>query len=555
MDNYALADNFSLLSKLIDIHGDDSFKAKSYSSAAFTIEKLPMQIASLPAEKLFAIKGIGPNIGKKVLEQVETGRLQQLDDYIVRTPPGILEMLKIKGLGPKKIATIWKELGVENLGELLYACEENRLLLYKGFGAKTQQTIKENIDFYLNSQGSYLYGQVEEYAKEFDRLLKEHFFNDTFLPAGNIATHELVVHKLVWVTDAGLKELEAYFEEKEYAIEVTDNILQARGPENVKLEFHTAPSPQLFTRLFEHNCSADFMNEWKSRFGWNETATYSSEEEIFEVNNVPYLPSFLRELPNFIGSKPPVVIEPKDIHGIIHSHSDWSDGVNTIEQMAKAAIEQGLEYLVISDHSQSAYYAKGLFPERIRAQHQLVDELNKKLKPFKIFKSIESDILNDGSLDYPPDVLATFDLVITSVHSNLKMTEEKAMNRLMNAIANPFTTILGHMTGRLLLARNGYPVDHKTIIDACAKHNVVIEINANPRRLDMDYHYIPYALEKGVLLSINPDAHAVATFSDVRYGVLAAQKAGLTKENNLSSFTLHEFEAFLGKYNQKRSLR
>jgi DNA polymerase (family X) len=551
MDNNALSDNFSLLSKLMDIHGDDSFKSKSYSSAAFTLDKLPMQVASLPADKLFSIKGIGPNIGKKIIEQVETGRLQQLDEYIVKTPPGILQMLKIKGLGPKKIATIWKELGVENIGELLYACEENRLLLYKGFGAKTQQTIKENIEFYLNSQGSYLFSQVEEYANEFLRLLQDQFPTNVFLPAGNFNRHDLVIHKLTWISNATAAEIQSHFEEKEYEVEVDGNIVLARGAENVKHEFHLTTTPLLYTRLFENNCSAEFMQEWENKYKWNSELNYSSEEEIFKSNNVPYLPPYLRELPEFIGKQAPTVVEPTDIRGIIHMHSDWSDGVNTIEEMANAAIEQGLEYIVMSDHSQAAYYAKGLYPERIRAQHQLIDELNKKLSPFKIFKSIESDILNDGSLDYPTDILASFDLVITSVHSNIRMAEDKAMMRLMNAIANPFTTILGHMTGRLLLARNGYPVDHKAIIDTCAKYNVVIEINANPRRLDMDYHFIPYALEKGVLLSINPDAHSIDGYEDVRYGVLAAQKGGLTKAHNLSSFTLKEFETFLAKYKEK----
>ena len=210
-------------------------------------------------------------------------------------------------------------------------------------------------------------------------------------------------------------------------------------------------------------------------------------------------------------------------------------------------IKRGFEYLVISDHSKSAFYANGLKEDRVKEQHRYVDELNKKLKPFKILKSIESDILNDGSLDYDDKVLSSFDLVIASVHSNLKMTEEKAMARLMKAIENPFTTILGHMTGRLLLSRNGYPVNHKKIIDACAANHVVIELNAHPRRLDMDWKYIEYALEKGVLISIDPDAHSLDGFDDVKYGVLAGQKGGLTKTNNLSSFSLNEFENWLAK--------
>lgn len=215
--------------------------------------------------------------------------------------------------------------------------------------------------------------------------------------------------------------------------------------------------------------------------------------------------------------------------------------------MAVALIKRNYEYLVISDHSKNAAYAKGLNEERIRAQHDYIDELNNKLKPFKIFKSIECDILNDGNLDYTNDVLATFDLVIVSVHSNLKMTEEKAMMRLLKAISNPYSTILGHMTGRLLLSRNGYPVDHKKIIEACAANHVIIELNSHPRRLDMDWRWIDYALEKEVLISLDPDAHDIGAFDDIKYGVLSAQKAGLTKEQNVSSFSLRQFEDYLAK--------
>ena len=215
--------------------------------------------------------------------------------------------------------------------------------------------------------------------------------------------------------------------------------------------------------------------------------------------------------------------------------------------MAKACIEQGFEYLVISDHSKSAFYANGLSEERLREQHRYIDELNLQFAPFHIFKSIESDILNDGNLDYSDQILKTFDLVIASVHSNLKMTEEKAMNRLLRAIENPHTRILGHPTGRLLLSRPGYPVDHQRLIEACAEHKVVIELNAHPRRLDLDWRWIDYALQKNVLISIDPDAHSVTGYHDIHYGVLAAQKGGLRAEQNLSSFSLEQMKEFVSK--------
>jgi DNA polymerase (family 10) len=248
----------------------------------------------------------------------------------------------------------------------------------------------------------------------------------------------------------------------------------------------------------------------------------------------------------------PPVIQPDQVRGIIHCHSNWSDGSNTLEEMAIAARDKGFEYLVISDHSRSAFYANGLHPDRILAQHREIDRLNQLLAPFTIFKSIESDILNDGSLDYPKEVLASFDLVIASVHSNLKMPLEKAMNRLITAIENPYTSILGHMTGRLLLSRSGYPVEHAKIIDACVANQVVIELNAHPRRLDIDWRFIAEAVEKGAIISINPDAHSIKGYADIRYGVLVAQKAALAPEKNLSCFPLAEMKNFVAYQQAKR---
>ena len=304
---------------------------------------------------------------------------------------------------------------------------------------------------------------------------------------------------------------------------------------------------------FVTGSSPEFANSFLTQFPNLEfsESTVSDDSYIFKQASINYIPPCLRETAKIIEraktSSLPQLIQPEDIKGIIHSHSNWSDGNNTLEEMATAAKEQGFEYLVISDHSKSAFYAQGLHEEKINAQHRLIEELNNKLTGFKIFKSIESDILYDGSLDYSNAILSTFDLVIASVHSILKMTEEKAMQRLITAIENKYSTILGHMTGRLLLSRKGYPVDHKKIIDACAANNVVIELNAHPSRLDIDWRHIDYALEKNVLISIDPDAHSIDGFKDTRYGVLSAQKAMVTKEQNLSSMGLQEFEIFIAK--------
>jgi len=555
MDNYAIADNFSLLSKLMEIHGENSFKAKSYSIAAFTIEKLPTQLVSLPQEKIFSIKGIGDAIGKKIVEQIQTGELKLLNEYQVKTPQGIMEMLLIKGIGPKKISVIWKELEIESLGELLYACNENRLLLYKGFGEKTQQNIKEAIEFYLKHQGRYLYAQVENYADVIESKMKEKFSEHKFSISGDFRRQLEIIDKLEWITTAPSEELTNFFKQNNFeVVESTEFSTHFKGAENVLLIFYHASTEDFYKTLFEKSCSEEFLEAWNKNFPLKNN--YTSEDEIFLHAQTDFIPPYMREKEWVIEKAKqhliPAIIQPNEITAIIHSHSKWSDGVNTIEEMAITAKQKDLQFLVLSDHSKSAFYANGLTEERILAQHEEIDELNKKLAPFKIFKSIESDILNDGNLDYSNEVLNIFDIVIASVHSNLKMKENKAMMRLIKAIENPYTSILGHPTGRLLLSRSGYPVDHKKIIDACAANNVVIELNAHPKRLDIDWRWIDYCLEKNVLISIDPDAHSIHGFNDTRYGVLAAQKAGVTRAQNLSSFSLQEFEEFLKVQHTKR---
>ncbi len=554
MDNSAIADNFDLLAKLMDIHGEDSFRARTYGAAAFNIEKLPMQLKDTPREKLFGIRGIGDSVGKKVIEMLDTGQLGILHEYIQKTPPGVIEMLNIKGIGPKKIHTIWKEMGLESIGELQYACNENRLTLYKGFGEKTQQNVLESIEFYFQSQGHFLYAQLGEIFPQVEAYLKKLFGAEKVRVTGNYRRQALTIEELEFVILEPNENIKPKFQTAQppELLEETANSLLFKLKNGLKLRLHSGSSNRA-ERLFHTTGTAEFLDAFNKAFpGLNYKGDETEDDAIiFEMAGIPFIPPCMRETATVIErakkNKLPVLIQPGDIRSIIHSHSNWSDGTNTLEEMAEECIKRGYEYLVISDHSQTAFYANGLKEDRIRAQHKQIDELNKQLKPFTIFKSIESDILNDGSLDYPESVLKTFDLVIASVHSNLKMTEEKAMTRLLKAIENPYTRILGHMTGRLLLSRNGYPVDHQKIIDACAANKVVIEINAHPRRLDIDWKWISHAIEKGVLLSIDPDAHFLEGFNDVKYGVLAAQKGGLTKEWNLSSFGLKEFEGWLGK--------
>jgi DNA polymerase (family 10) len=562
MHNYEIAEYFSLLSKLMDIHGENPFKTKSYANAAFTLDKLTEPVTEMSPAQLFSIRGIGEAIGKKVQQIIATNHLDLLDEYIQKTPPGIIEMIKIKGLGPKKIATIWKELEIESVGELLYACDENRLINYKGFGAKTQQNIKEALEFYLQHQGSYLYQELENITASLLLALGQNFPKEQHAIVGGYARQMESLDFLEVLTTLSKENLLTWLTDKNFECVHQEDYLSAKGADQFELRWYFTNANQFIFNQFKLNSSPSFWEAIQAQTNFSaaklDTTPFKDEQAIFNALELGFIPAAQREqasiIKKVVGKKSlPNTIQASDIKGIIHSHSTWSDGIHSIEEMAKAAIEKGYEYLVISDHSKSAFYANGLSAERIIAQHKEIDALNKKLAPFVIFKSIESDILNDGSLDYSDEILDLFDIVIASVHSNLKMTEEKAMMRLLNAVANPYTSILGHPTGRLLLSRKGYPVDHSTLIEACAEHNVVLELNAHPRRLDMDWRYIEEAVSKDVLISIDPDAHEIDGFDDCKYGVLVAQKAGLKASQNLSSFDLSEMMEFIAYQQEKRN--
>jgi DNA polymerase (family X) len=546
MNNNDIAEAFSLLAKLMDIHGENSFKSKSYAIAAFNIEKLTVQLSEIEPAKIATLQGIGASSAKKIIEILTTGRLEQLEEIISKTPNGVIEMLKIKGIGPKKINIIWKEIGLENIGELLYACKENRLKLYKGFGEKTQQTVIENIEFYLRNKGSFLYAQIIYGGEQFILYLQKIFSGKRIFITGEFARQMEVITLLEYIVDEKIITIAEKLAAQQglELIEKNENYLLYKTVIGIKVKIYPT-TEHIIEKLIETSSSESFFTTLSTNYKAKTVAT--DEAHYFSLRKLRTIPAFLREDEAVLTSQMDfnTILQPAEVKGLIHCHSNWSDGNNTIEEMALAAKAKGMEYLAISDHSKTAVYAQGLTEEQIKAQHQYIDEINVKLAPFKIFKSIESDILGDGSLDYSNGILSTFDLVIASVHSNLKMTEEKAMVRLLAAIENPYTTILGHMTGRLLISRPGYPLDFKKIIDACAANHVVIELNANPSRLDIDWREIKYALEKNVLISINPDSHSISGIDDIKYGVFAAQKAMLTKEKNLSSFSLVEFEGFV----------
>jgi len=553
MENKTIARSLRLLSQLMELHNENPFKIKSIANAAFKVDKLPYAINTKTMAEIEQIDGLGKSTAAKVWELLQTGTMNELQNIMAETPEGIVEMLGIKGIGPKKIAVIWKDLGIENVGELYYACNENRLIEAKGFGLKTQEEIKKVIEFKMAAQGKFLYAQAEILVNTLTADLES--WLNTIAPgsllniAGEYRRYLEIIEELDFVIGAEdpstiITNLPSL---KDLAFEAqTENLFTAISPFGLKIQLHIYPKADFYLNLFKLTGNEAHVQEVLKLSG---NGPFTDELSIYTKAGLSFVEPELREGLDEIElaktNQLPKLITYTDLKGSLHNHSTWSDGVHTLEQMAVYCKDTlNLEYLGMCDHSKSAFYANGLNEQRIFAQHKEIDALNEKLAPFKIFKGIESDILNDGSLDYSDDILKTFDFVVASVHSNLRMDEEKATARLIKAVENPYTTILGHPTGRLLLSRKGYPIDYAKIIDACAANNVVIEINANPLRLDLDWRWHRYALEKGVLLSVNPDAHRMEGFRDMHYGIYIGRKGGLQARQCLNAFTLAEITTF-----------
>lgn len=550
MENKKIASHLKLLSQLMELHHENPFKIKSIANSYFKIDKLPFKLAEKTLAEIETIEGIGKSLAAKIQEILQTNKLQELDDLIAQTPAGVIEMLAIKGIGPKKIDIIWNVLGIDNIGELYYACNENRLIEAKGFGLKTQEDIKLAIEFKMASNGKFLYAKIENLNQYYVSLLGDLTSDAKVYEAGEFRRKCEIINQLVYVISTAdiflLHQLITALPDIEVLENTPQNIV-FKDSNNATVNIVICTPEALFTQLFIATGSPAHILKMSERLDLQKN--YPTENEIYTLAGMAYIEPELREgtteIEKALQNTLPELIVYQDLKGTLHNHSNWSDGVNTIEEMAiYCRDELQLQYLGLCDHSKSAVYAKGLSIERVLQQHQEVESLNKKLAPFKIFKGIESDILGDGSLDYPNEILSRFDFVVASIHQNLKMDEQKATNRLIKAIENPHTTILGHPTGRLLLSRKGYDIDYKKVIDACADNNVAIEINANPLRLDLDWRWHQYALDKGVKLCINPDAHRLEGFLDMHYGIYIARKGGLNKQNCLNAFNLDEMIAY-----------
>lgn len=515
----------------MELHKDNPFKIRSYNNAYNKLRKIDAPLAGQTEAELQKLEGVGKNISAKIYELATTGKMATLEKWREKTPEGIREMLNIRGFGPKKVKAVWDGLGVTTVGQLLYAINENRLVELKGFGAKTQDSLREKLEFHQRNLGQYHYRTLDRAASAFEAHWQSTFPEVLIARTGALRRACPTLSHLAFITTlapADAPKIDGLAELSTTAEKTTATY------DGFPLEIHHCSPANFGSKQFRHTGTAAFLEAFVAAFPAVDFTGLSEEAAVFAKVNCQPIPPEMREQAYVVDqarkNELPELITEQDITGVVHSHSTYSDGIHSLRQMAEATRDKGYAYLVISDHSQSAFYANGLKEDRIREQWAEIEALNTELAPFRIYKSIESDILADGSLDYPDELLAGFELVIASVHSNLNMDEEKATQRLLTAIANPHTTILGHPTGRLLLSRAGYPIDHQRIIDACAEHEVAIELNANPYRLDLDWTWIPYAIEKGVKISINPDAHSMGGIDDIKYGVLAARKGGLTAE-------------------------
>lgn len=557
MTNQEIADVLAQTASLMELHDENSFKVRSIQNAGFQIEKIEITLSTLSISELEKQEGIGKSIAAKIIELTQTGKLADLEALLQKTPEGVIELLQIKGIGPKKVKTLWKELEITTKEELLIACHNNTVAGLKGFGEKTQDNIIQVLQFVIKQSDKFLYGDVEAIAFGLEKKLQSDLNAGVTLCGEMRRMMEIVDRISFLVADSEPSAVFAKINSIAYLQEVPaqSGLFRWHGiytEFKIPVEIHITDAAHFGSELIKHSSGTNHLRlrdaNGKTFLQIADTTPFENEEAFYQRVQLPLIPSELRE-----GYREMKLVEDNTladlivdtaIQGSFHNHSTFSDGQHSLEEMTKACIALGYHYFGISDHSKSAFYAGGLSEDSVAKQHNEIDALNATYNSIKVFKGIESDILNDGSLDYSDDILKSFDFIVASIHSNLKMNEEKATQRLITAIENPYTTMLGHPTGRLLLKREGYPIDHKKIIDACAANNVIIEINAHPWRLDMDWRHIGYALDKGCIISINPDAHEKIGLADVHFGICVARKAGLCIDQTFNAWSLEKVSAW-----------
>jgi DNA polymerase (family 10) len=554
METGRIAQILDEMGTMLEINGENPFRCRAYHTAAQALMNLPDELSEMIADgHLAEVPGIGETMHAKIVQLATTGQLPAYDDLRRRTPPGLVALLRIPGLGPKKIKALHEELKIETLADLRAAADSGQIAGLRGFGEKTEKKILEGIAFVeksgdriLQSHALRLVTPIMEAVRGHRKVIRAEYCGSLRRRAETIGDLDILFSSKqpAEVLDAFVKlpqvaTVLAHGPTKA-SVRLADGVqCDLRGVEDEQFAF----ALHYFTGSKAHNIAMRkralarglSLNEY-ALSGDDESIACSTEADLFEALGLAWIPPELREDAGEIEAaekgRLPELVERDDLKGTFHCHSEWSDGQATIAEMAQAARDRGLQYLGIADHSRSAGYAGGLSIERVRAQWAEIDALNESIgSRFRILKGTECDILPDGSLDYPDDLLDGFDYVVASVHSNFGLPREEMTRRLVRAVSNPRVTMLGHPTGRLLLARDGYAVDLDAVIEAAAKAGTMIEINANPHRLDLDAAHCRRAREKGVTIVINPDAHSVGGLDDLDYGISVARRGWLEKSD------------------------
>ena len=526
MDIKAISNNLSLISKLMEIKGENSFKVRAFENASRTILQVENFDKLVESKKLSEVKGVGKAIESVIYDLYENDKSEVLEELKKAFPKGVLDMLTLKGLGAKKIRILVEKLGITSVGELEYACNENRLLILKGFGEKSQRNILKSIEVFKLREKNLHFPEALAVSKKLLTNLSENTEILKIAYTGALRRKCEVIDRLEFVVVLkSEKNFIRSFKCKKIIKEICNEKIEGLifNDNNIPIFLYMTTLENFNKILFLTTGSEDFIEKILP------VKDFNKEGQFFRDRKMIFIPPECREK-----NKPEEVkniINYNEIQGIFHVHSTYSDGSNNLEEIVKYLIEKGYKYLGISDHSKSAYYANGLTEDDIKKQHEEIDILNEKYFPFKIFKGIESDILKNGDLDYNENVLESFDFVIASVHSIFNLSKKDMTERIINAVKNPYTTILGHPTGRLLLYRDPYELDIDLFLEAVAENGKFIEINSHPYRLDLSWENCIRGKKLGIKFFINPDAHNLNGFEHVKYGINVARKAGLSKDD------------------------
>lgn len=549
----------------LELNGADDVRIKAYARAARALETTTVDFAAaLAAGKLTSIPGIGKALAAEILQIVETGTCETLDELRAATPPGLIEITRIRGVGGKKVRALHQAIGVCSLDELDAACRANRVAGIAGFGAKSQENILAGIVELKRNEGRFRIDGALNLASVLLDHLRALASVERAEPTGRLRRGaEEFDHLSLIVQSSDTEAVVAGLSTVLTDVRIDDGVIKGIADERYEVRVHIASSDDFVARWHSTTGASDYafmLSLPLAERGYELTdgallhdgrrVELESEDRIFTLAGVQYIPPELREgideVRRAIDGTLPVLVEASRMRGVLHVHSTWSDGRHSIAEIAEHARGEGYSYLLMCDHSKAAFYANGLDENRLEQQGREIDEVNKQYDPshFRILKGIECDILADGTLDLADDALASLDAVVVSIHSRFELGREQQTERLCRALEHRYTTILGHATGRLLLRRKGYDVDLQQVIDTAASSRRSIEINGNPHRLDLAWRFACHARRRGVPIAVNPDAHTIGDFANVGYGLVMARKAGLSADDVVNTKTADEFLAW-----------